>query len=323
MKFIIYGVGAIGGTIAARMHLSGYEVEGIARGRHLEVIQAQGLKLTTPTTVEMAKFPCHADPSEIDIQADDIILLTMKTQDTQPALERLRRAGVTDQAIICAQNGVANERFALRLFPNVYGMLIMMPAAYMVPGEVNAFGAPKHGILDIGRYPSGNDDVVTNSVDALNASGFAATGHERVMENKYAKLLMNLSNIIGAALTPEAREGSIAKRATEEGKTVLNAAGITYADLGAKDPRRGVLMKDMPIDGVVRIGSSTTQSLAKKAGSIETDFLNGEIVLLGRLHNVPTPVNTYLMQLAQKMITEGLAPGSIDAAEIESNIGLT
>src|SRR5206468_6862684 len=103
------------------------------------------------------KFPCHSDPAEITIAPDDVILLTMKSQDTLGALMRLRAAGVGAEAIVCAQNGVANERNALRYFPSVFGMTVIMPSTYIVPGEVVAFGAPKSGILDIGRYPSGRD----------------------------------------------------------------------------------------------------------------------------------------------------------------------
>lgn len=320
MKFIIYGVGAIGGAIAVRLSLSGYDVAGIARGQQLAAIQSSGLLLRTPTTTETASFPCYADPTEIDFAPDDVILLTMKTQDSAAALERLRLAGVRDQAIVCAQNGVANERFALRLFPNVYAMMVVMPVTYMVPGEIAAFGAPKHGILDIGVYPSGVDSNVEIIRGSLEAAGFAAFAHDKVMENKYSKLLLNLSNIIGAALGEEARSGPFNNLARAEGEAVFKAAGIHFHDLGAANPRRDEFMRDKPIDGVERIGSSSAQSLARQSGSIETDYLNGEIVLLGRLHNVPVPVNAYFCHLAQKMIAEAILPGSISSAEVEKSL---
>jgi 2-dehydropantoate 2-reductase len=67
---------------------------------------------------------------------DDAILLTMKTQHTLAALERLRAAGVREQPIFCVQNGIANERFVLRRFPEVHGVTVMMPASFVIPGEV-------------------------------------------------------------------------------------------------------------------------------------------------------------------------------------------
>ncbi|MFL4997556.1 MAG: ketopantoate reductase family protein, partial [Microvirga sp.] len=45
MRIIVYGVGAIGGTVAAALALSGQEVIGIARGAHLKAIQSDGLLL--------------------------------------------------------------------------------------------------------------------------------------------------------------------------------------------------------------------------------------------------------------------------------------
>ena len=108
-------------------------------------------------------FPCVGDPAGIDWRADDAILLTMKTQDTAPALERLRAAGVAGQPIFCVQNGVANERMALRRFPNVHGVTVMMPASFLTPGEVAVFSTPRHGIFDIGRVPRGQRRAPTGS----------------------------------------------------------------------------------------------------------------------------------------------------------------
>ena len=65
MRIIIYGVGAIGGTVAAAFALSGQEVVGIARGAQLSAIQDNGLLLRTPEKTARAKFPCVADPTEI------------------------------------------------------------------------------------------------------------------------------------------------------------------------------------------------------------------------------------------------------------------
>ena len=151
MRIIVYGAGAIGGTVAAALALAGHPVVGIARGPRLGAIRAGGLLLRTPDKSALARFSCVADPAEVDIRPDDAILLAVKTQDTAAALERLRAAGVTKQPIFCMQNGVANERMALRRFPNVHGVTVMMPASYTVPGEVDAFSTPRHGIFEVGR----------------------------------------------------------------------------------------------------------------------------------------------------------------------------
>ena len=98
---------------------------------------------------------------------------------------------------------------------------------------------------------------------------------------------------------------------------MLKAAGIAYGR-GADDERRKSLMQMQPIPGVARVGSSTAQSLARGTGSIETDALNGEIVLLGRLNGVPVPVNAGLCRLGQLLVAERRAPGSLSLTEVEA-----
>jgi 2-dehydropantoate 2-reductase len=320
MRFIVYGVGAIGGTTAAALALSGQEVVGIARGGMLDAIRQRGLLLRTPSGATTARFPCHADPAEIAFTADDVILLTMKTQDTEAALLRLREAGISDQPIVCMQNGVANERMALRLFPNVYAVTVMMPSDYSRPGEVNAFSAPRHGIFDIGRYPGGSDVVTANVAGALERANIGAFVQSDVMASKYGKLLINLRNVIEAALGVDADSGPFNLAVRAEGEAVYEAAGIVWRDVGAVDPRREQLMQQRAIDGVARAGGSSTQSLTRSTGTIETDYLNGEIVLLGRLHGVATPANAWFCALARRMVREKLKPGAIATEEIAAGL---
>jgi 2-dehydropantoate 2-reductase len=71
----------------------------------------------------------------------------------------------------------------------------------------------------------------------------------------------------------------------------------------------------------MRGGGSSWQSLARGTGSIETDFLNGEIVMLGRLHGVPTPANAAMQRIANRLARDGTLPGTMAVAEIERAIG--
>lgn len=320
MRFIIYGVGAIGGTIAANLHLAGRDVVGIARGRMLDAITRKGLLLRRPDGARCVQFPCHASPADIDFRADDVILLTMKSQDTEAALRALRDAGVTNQPVVCMQNGVANERAALRYFPNVYGATVMLPADYTVPGEVNCFGGPKSGMFDLGRYPSGSDAVVEELADHLGAANFAVFTQDRVMHSKYGKLLENLGNVLDAALGHGSDFQSLANRARDEARAVYRAAGVEWTEIDRNEPRRKGVFELRDVPGASRTGSSSAQSLARGAGSIESDFLNGEIALLGRLHGVPVPVNAALARLGHRLIAEKLRPGSVTLAEVMAGL---
>ncbi|MGH9275276.1 MAG: ketopantoate reductase C-terminal domain-containing protein, partial [Acidimicrobiales bacterium] len=62
------------------------------------------------------------------------------------------------------------------------------------------------------------------------------------------------------------------------------------------------------------------QSLARGTGSIEADTLNGEIVLLGRLRGVPTPVNELLQRTAHELARVGAPPGSMTIDELEARL---
>lgn len=318
MRIIVHGTGAIGGAMAGLLALAGREVVGIARGAQREAISARGLRIRMPSGDRLARFDCVASPEALTLRPDDAVILAVKTQDTLGALAQLRAAGLSEQPVFCAQNGVENERLALRYFPNVHGMTVMMPAQFLVPGEVAVFGTPKPGIFDLGRYPAGLDDADRAMAEALEAAGFAAFAVPEVMASKYGKLLMNLGNITEAAFgsSPEAR--AIRPRLREEAAAVLAAARIAWKDVGAADPRREALMKIVEIEGLDRAGSSTTQSLARGTGSVETDYLNGEIALLAARHGVPAPANAWLTALAERMAREGRAPGSVPLAEFEA-----
>jgi 2-dehydropantoate 2-reductase len=323
MRFIVYGIGAIGGTFAAALARAGHDVLGIARGSMLEAIRKQGgLRFKTPAGSTLAKFTVVSAPDQIQFRPDDAIFLAMKGQDTAAALEALRSAGVTTQAIVCAQNGVNNERAALRLFPNVYGMTVMLPADYVTPGEVICYGTPKLGLVDLGRYPQGLDDNVARIATAMDSAGFAAFPLEHVMQSKYGKLRDNLGNVVEAALGHGARSGSLMEPIQAEADRVYDAAGIQRIAIGNADPRRKGLMEMGAVEGVTRTGGSSIQSLKRGTGTIETDYLNGEIVLLGRLHGVPTPLNAGLIAIGHELVEQGASPGSLTEAELRVRIGL-
>jgi 2-dehydropantoate 2-reductase len=323
MRFIVYGIGAIGGTFAAALARAGHEVIGIARGKMLDAIRTHGgLTFKTPAGSSLVHFPVVAAPHDIQFCPDDVVFLAMKGQDTAEALDALRAAGVTTQAIVCAQNGVNNERAALRHFPNVYGMTVMLPADYVTPGEVICYGTPKLGLVDIGRYPQGLDDNVALIATALDSAGFAAFPLEHVMQSKYGKLRDNLGNVVEAALGHGARSGTLMAPIQAEADRVYDAASVVRIAIGNADPRRKGLMEMGAVEGVTRTGGSSIQSLKRGTGTIETDWLNGEIVLLGRLHGVPTPLNAGLVAIGRELVEEGAKPGSMTEADLLARLGL-
>ena len=328
MRYIIIGAGAIGGAIGARLFSGGHEVVLTARGSHLAALRDGGLRFATPAGTVTLPVPAVSGPGELSLRADDVLILAVKTQDSAGALgawawEPVAGGGVAADALplLCAQNGVANERLALRRFRRVYGVCVWMPATHLEPGSIEAQGTPMTGLLPIGRYPAGEDETARRVAADLADSTFLAPVSADVMRWKYAKLLGNLGNAVEAVFGPASgRDASTAadfrQRARDEGTAVLAAAGIDHASPAEQSALGRDQVRAEPVNGARRSGGSSWQSLIRGTGSIEADYLNGEIVLLGREHGVPTPVNELLQRLANQFAAERRAPGSITPDEL-------
>jgi len=318
MRFIIYGAGAIGAAIGARLQQSGQEVVLIARGAHAQTLRERGLRLESHAGVEQLTVDVVEHPSEIQFRAGDLVVLAVKTQDLTAALDALAAVAPRDLPVACAQNGVEAERLALRRFDHVYGIAVLVPAVYLEPGVVQVFATPLTGILDLGRYPHGRDSTSEQLAAALRGANFGSEVRDDIQRAKYGKLLSNLGNAIEALSGPAARKGSVAELVREEALAVMRAAGIEYDLAGLAARAEAVVAR--PLAGQARPGGSSWQSLSRQTGNIESDYLNGEIVLLGRLHGVPTPVNRLLQRLANEYARNRLPPGSLALESLQQQI---
>ncbi len=318
MRYVIYGAGAVGGVVAARLAQAKHDVSVIARGPHLVAIREHGLRFDSPQETLTVPLRAVGHPAEIEWGGDEVVFMCMKSQDTSEALAALRDAAGSEIPVICCQNGVANERMALRRFERVYAMVVMLPAAHLEPGSVIAQSGAATGILDAGCYPSGTDELIRSVTDHLDAATFSARADPQVMRFKYTKLLMNLGNALQAACTTNGKARDVLVRAREEAARCFKAADIDWATQEEFATRRGNLIQPVPVKGAMRGGGSSWQSLARGTGSIEADFLNGEIVLLGRALGIATPVNAALQHAANEVARVGGAPGSFPLAELRA-----
>jgi 2-dehydropantoate 2-reductase len=307
VRYIVYGAGAIGGGIGA----------GLARGRHLEALQSAGLEVRSPGGTERIPVPATGDLAGLDLGPGDAVILAVKSQDTAAALEAIAAAGGRDASVVCAQNGVDNERQAARRFARVYGLVVVMPASHLEPGVIELHDGPVPGVLDLGRYPAGVDATAEATAADLRAAGFGSIAHPAIMARKYRKLLSNLANVLDAAAGPAGRDSPLVGLARDEAWACFAAAGISVASEAEDLERRRLLARAARPMGN-RSPTSSWQSLARGTGSIEVDYLNGEIVLLGRLHGVATPVNELLCRLGADLVSDGRSAGSVPVEEIEA-----
>ncbi|MFB8243068.1 ketopantoate reductase family protein [Kitasatospora purpeofusca] len=334
MRYIIIGAGAVGGTIGARLHEGGHEVVLVARGAHLAALRADGLRFGTPQGTRTLRIPAVGGPAELALRPDDVLLLAVKSQDTAAVLAEWAPRPVAGGGtaaerlpLVCAQNGVENERLALRLFREVLAVFVWMPSTHVAPGRVSANGTPVSGILRLGGYPSGSGGGRAAAIAAdLDGSGFSAPVDADVARWKYTKLLGNLGNALDAVAgrgpygrgSADGRLEALYGRVGAEGAAVLAAAGIPHDDPDELARTCGKALRLEPVEGEQRTGSSSWQSLARGTGSIEADHLNGEIVLLARLHGAAAPLNEALQRLAGEFARAGRAPGSLTPEELDA-----
>ncbi len=314
MRFVVYGAGAVGGVIAARLHLGGEDVQVVARGDHLAAIRRDGLRLVTPDDESVVRFPAGEGLADLDVGPDTAVLVAVKSHQTAAVMHDVARSTPADVTLVSAQNGVANEAVLARGRAHVVGMVVMLPSSHLEPGVVVQGSSNKPGLLDVGCYPTGRDGRAEDVAAGLRAAGFESVVRPDIMAWKHRKLMLNLGNAAGATCAPGPDRDQLVDRAVTEGEAVLAAAGIPVVSKADDDERRGDLLDTSRMRG--RGGGSTWQSLRRGTGDVEVDYLNGEVSLLGRLHDVPTPVNDLLRDTAWRLAAARSEPGSLSAADL-------
>ena len=321
MRFVIYGAGGVGGTIGARLHMAGFEVCLIARGAHGQALQQHGLHFIAPDYAGHLPIPTVTHPDQLTLAGSDcVVLMCMKSQHTQGACEDLSRHAPLDTPIVCVQNGVTNEMVAQRFFRRVYASVVLLPGTHLQAGQVVTHAEGHGGILDTGCYPHGVDPICEEVTSALRAANFSAHPDASVMRQKYAKLLMNLGNVLQAGLVQGADVRSVARLLRREALACYAAAGIDCASVEETKTRRHGVMRTVEIDGVPRGGGSSWQSVTRGTGNIETDYLNGEMCRIGRAHGVATPANDACVVMARDLMSGRLAPTSLSIEQFQARI---
>ncbi|MEP6625880.1 MAG: 2-dehydropantoate 2-reductase N-terminal domain-containing protein, partial [Acidimicrobiia bacterium] len=270
-RLVIVGAGAIGGAVAARLVEAGVDVTVVARGAHADAIERAGLVLAEPDRVVTVPVPVVRTVAELRIDASTVVALAVKSQDTGPVLDDLARVAPPATPVACFQNGVANERAVAERFSQTYGVVVMMPAAHLEPGRVEAYASPIPGLFDIGLASGAVDDTARDLALVLGQGGFHARAVPNVMRWKYTKLLMNVGNAVEAMCGLDDAAIELVDRARTEAVAAFRSAGIDFASREEERARRGDLLQVGEIDGSGRGGGSSWQSLARGLGTIEAD----------------------------------------------------
>jgi 2-dehydropantoate 2-reductase len=320
MRIIIYGAGGIGGVVGGHLARVGHDVVLIGRPGHVQAINEKGLRLITPTGTHNIRIPAVTSPEQISFKHDDVVFLCMKGQNTEEALRELKSI-IKGIPIFCLQNGVRNEEIAVQYFPRVYGVMVRIGAVYLNDGEVTARRDPP-GWLIMGCYPKGTDALVESVAVPLRAAGFMILITPDVMPYKWGKLMNNLNNAIGGITNAKFSDTrDISQAASKELVDLLAEANIRWKS--NEEVARELPESTLPLRGslTTEAQSSTWQSLARRTGNIETEYLNGEVVRLAKKLGRQAPINEKLLQITLEMSVNRDVPGKYTPLQLRQMLG--
>jgi 2-dehydropantoate 2-reductase len=327
----IFGAGAVGGTLAARLAtspaLGDAQISVIARGAHLDAIRASGLRLTQAGVAApiVAKVAASADPAELGPQ--DLVISTLKGHQIPAAAAALRPLLKESTRVLIVQNGIPfwyfhgdvppplrdrripdldpGDALWMTLGPQrVLGGVVYQPAEVVAPGEVLATGP---GRLVIGE-PSGAMTADLEAAAALvERSGWTVTRSPRIRDEIWRKLLGNasfnpISALTRATLAEMVEDPRIVAIAKELMNEVIAVASALGADAGSTAEERIAVTRGL---GIVR-SSMLQDVLAGRA--LELTPLVRAVSLLGETVGVKTPTLDVIYALA-RLLDEKIRAG--------------
>jgi 2-dehydropantoate 2-reductase len=261
---------------------------------------------------------------------DDVLLLTVKSQDTEAAAKQLSGIYGPTTVIVSLQNAVRNEEILTRQFQQVYGGLVEFSGNYLSPGLVEH---TRNNLVAVGRYSEGVDPAAERIAADLTTAGFRVECHSKVMNLKWWKLLLNVNNallaLLGSWLQKAHSDPNIYPLMADvmgESLSVLRKAnihpqapqGLPPIETTIEKLRNGGFACEYDLPAERRTYPSTWQDLRLRRHVTEVDFLNGEIVRVGKDLGVRTPLNSALIKLIHLAVEHKSPPGKYSPEQIRS-----
>lgn len=320
MKICIYGAGAIGGFLGARLSQAGSDVALIARGPHLAAMRANGLRLIGEDEDIVTRPAATDNPAEAGPQ--DAVIITVKAPAVAGLAEALQPLVGPETMIVTAMNGIPHWYFHAHGGPldgervksvDPDGILwdklppercigcVVYPAGEIVePGVVQV----THGNRFMLGEPDGSrSERVTALSKALTAAGFKAPVRTRIRDDIWVKLWGNMSFNPVSALTHATLENiaadpgvrAVIRAMMVEGQAVAEAMGVKFS-----------VDVDTRIGWAADVGAHRTSMLQDLVNGkpMEIDALVTAIQELGRLAKMPTPTLDMVLALVQQRARE-------------------
>ncbi len=315
VKICIYGAGAIGGFLGAKLAGAGADVSLIARGPHLEAMRANGLILQIGGEERRLAITCTDDPAELGPQ--DYVILTLKAHAVLPIVDTIGPLFGPDTAVVTAQNGILWWYFHALEGPwqnhhlnsadpggriwdalgpeRAIGCVVYPSCEIVSPGVVRHLSGNR---FMLGEPDGSKSERVVALGRIMTEGGLKAPIRKKIRADVWFKLLGNatfnpVSVLTGATLEQMGRDPNVRAvihRMMTEAQAVAHQFGIRFA-----------MDIDKRIDGAVDVGAHKTSMLQDlEAGrSLELDALVAAVPEMGQLVGVPTPTIDAVLSLVR------------------------
>jgi 2-dehydropantoate 2-reductase len=316
MRIAIFGAGAIGGFMGAKLAQAGCDVTIVARGPHLAAMQANGIVLRSGGEEVIVRPRCVADTGEAGIQ--DFVVVTLKAHGLPGAAPQIARMMGPDSALVTGINGVPywyfygldstyRDRVVKSVDPGGTLWKILPPSqaigCVVYPAaEVVEPGVIEHTYGD--RFTLGEPDGTRSArIEAFSAAligaGLKAPIRPRIRDEIWVKLWGNMafnpiSALTGATLAditgnPALRD--LTRTLMLEGQKVAEALGVKFA-----------ISVDKRIEGAAEVGAHKTSMLQdlERGRPMEIDALLGAVVELGDVVGVDMPIARSVLALVRE-----------------------
>ncbi len=326
MRICIFGAGAIGGFMAARLSHAGADVSVIARGPHLEAMKARGLVLRQDGE-ELVTHPRLSENPE-DIGPQDYVIVTLKAHSVPPVVDRIKPLLGPGTAVVTGMNGIPYWYFHglggawegrrvdsvdpggvlwRGLGPERAIGCVVYPACDVVePGVVQHIEGNR---FSLGEPDGSRSERVLALSKAFSAAGFRAPVRPRIRDEIWIKLWGNLSFNPVSALTRSTMADIAADRGSH---AVVRAMMVEAQAVGEALGARFVIDVDRRIRGAAEVGQHRTSMLQdlERGRPMEIDALVGAVQELGQLVEVATPTIDAVLGLVRRLAREqGCYPG--------------
>ena len=321
MRVTVFGAGAIGGYLAAKMAATGrVDLSVVARGAHLAAIEKDGLRL-----VEDGKetaVPVRAAERAADLGVQDYVILALKAHSVGPALAQIAPLVGPDTAVVTMQNGVpwwyfyklGGELDGTRLEAVDPGGVIwsgfgperVIGSVVFPAVEVDAPGLIRHvegRRFSLGEPSGDKSDRVTRLAEEMIAAGLQAPVRDDIRSEIWVKLWGNLCFNPISALTGSTLEAIVADDGT---RALAKAMMLEAQAIGEALGVRFTIDVDRRIKGAGAVGAHKTSMLQdlERGRPMEIDALVTAVQELGRLTGRPTPTIDTVLALVRRLAIE-------------------